>query len=177
MTNSNKGLIIVYTGDGKGKTTAALGLALRAAGWGKKVAIIQFIKGYKKTGEYKIIKKIPQIDIFQTFDDKNREIIKPRPEHKKPAIEAFALAKKFINRNTKYDVVILDEINNAMFYDLVEAGEIIKLLENKPVGQTIVLTGRGAPPEIIEIADLVTEMKSIRHPFDNGTPAKKGVDY
>lgn len=86
------------------------------------------------------------------------------------------MAKKII-KEQKHKIIILDEINNALNYDLVEAGEIIKLLREKPVEQTIVLTGRGAPKEVMEIADLVTEMKNLRHPFDNGIPAKKGIDY
>jgi len=170
------GLIIVYTGEGKGKTTAALGLAMRAAGWGDKTAIIQFIKGYKKTGEWQITKRIEEIDTYQTGDDKVMAIGKPTKKHHQSARNALKLTKKII-KEQKYKIIILDEINNALDYDLVEAGEIIKVLREKPVGQTIVLTGRGAPKEIIEIADLVTEMKNLRHPFDKGIPAKKGIDY
>jgi len=179
MKNKSKvknGLIIVYTGDGKGKTTAALGLAIRAAGWGDRVAMIQFIKGYKKTGEWQAIKKLNQIDIYQTNSCNVMAIGEPSKEDKKSVKKALELARKIISE-AKHKVIILDEINNALFYDLVEAGEIIKLLKNKPDELTIVLTGRGAPPEIIEIADLVTEMKNLRHPFDKGVPAKKGIDY
>ena len=172
----HKGLIIVYTGEGKGKTTAALGLAFRAAGWGDKVAIIQFIKGYKKTGEWQIIERIKEVDIYQTENGEIRAIGQLTKKHQKTARDALELVKKII-KEQKHKIIILDEINNALDYDLVEAGEIIKLLKNKPVEQTIVLTGRGAPQEIIEIADLVTEMKNLRHPFDKGIPAKKGIDY
>lgn len=169
-------MIIVYTGNGKGKTTAALGLAMRAAGWSHKVAIIQFIKGYKKTGEWKIIERIPGIDIYQTFDDDKIGIRKPRPEHAKSVNQVMKLAKKII-KNKKHDLVILDEINNAVHYGLVEVGEIIKLVEDKPVEMTIVFTGREAPDGLLEIADLVTEMKEIKHPFKKGIAAKKGIDY
>lgn len=173
---NNKGLVIVYTGKGKGKTTAALGIAMRTAGWGDRVAIIQFIKGYKRTGEWQLIEKIKEIDIYQTGDDKVMAIGKPSKKHKKTTADALKLAKKIIE-NRKHKVIILDEINNAIQYDLVEAGEIIKLLGNKPAEQTIVLTGRGAPDELLEIADLVTEMKEIKHPFKKGISAKKGIDF
>lgn len=177
MTNlNNKGLVIVYAGEGKGKTTAALGIAMRSAGWGEKVAIIQFIKGYKKTGEWRLISKLKEIDIYQTTDDKVMAIGKPKKKHQEAVNEALKLAKKIISAR-KHKIIILDEINNALRYDLVEAGEIIALLAERPVEQTIVLTGRGAPPEIIEIADLVTEMKEIKHPFKKGIPAKRGIDF
>jgi len=172
----HNGLIIVYTGEVKGKTTAALGLAFRAAGWGERIAIIQFIKGYKKTGEWQIVERIEEIDIYQTGDVEIRAIGKLGEKDKKSVRDALKLAKKII-KEQKHKIIILDEINNALNYDLVEAGEIIKLLREKPVEQTIVLTGRGAPKEVMEIADLVTEMKNLRHPFDNGIPAKKGIDY
>lgn len=172
----NRGLIIVYTGEGKGKTSAALGIAMRSAGWGDKVAIVQFIKGYKETGEWKLIDQIKEIDIFQTMDDKVMVIGKPNKKHKIASAKALKLAKKLIS-DGKHKIIILDEINNAICYDLVEAGEIIALLADRPVEQTVVLTGRGAPPEVIEIADLVTEMKEIKHPFKSGVVAKKGVDF
>ncbi len=175
-SKAQNGLIIVYTGKGKGKTTAALGIALRAAGWGDKVAIVQFIKGYKKTGEWQLIERIEEIDIYQTSDDKVMAIDKPNKKHRKSVRKALKLTKKII-RNNKHKTIILDEINNAIFYDLVEAGEIIRLLQNRPVGQTIVLTGRGAPPEIIDCADMVTEMKEVKHPYKLGVSAKKGIDF
>ncbi|MCX6810944.1 MAG: cob(I)yrinic acid a,c-diamide adenosyltransferase [Candidatus Berkelbacteria bacterium] len=169
-------MLIVYTGNGKGKTSAALGLAMRAAGWGQKVAIVQFIKGFKNTGEWKIIERIPEIDIYQTFNDEKLGIGEPRPEHQKSVSDGVELAKRII-KSKKYDVVILDEINNAVHYGLVEAGEIIKLAESRPVGMTVVFTGRGAVKGLLEIADLVTEMKEIKHPFQSGIPAKKGIDF
>ncbi|MCX6812820.1 MAG: cob(I)yrinic acid a,c-diamide adenosyltransferase [Candidatus Berkelbacteria bacterium] len=169
-------MIIVYSGNGKGKSTAAFGLAIRAAGWGKKVAIVQFIKGYKNTGEWKFFSRIPEIDIFQSFDDETMSIGEPTKIHKKNAFKSLAQAKEIIE-SKKYDVVILDEINNAVFYHLVEAGEMIKILKTAPAELDIVLTGRNAPSEFIKIADLVSEIKNIKHPFDSGKPAKKGIDY
>jgi cob(I)alamin adenosyltransferase len=174
--NQKDGLIIVYTGEGKGKTTAALGLAVRAAGWGHRVAIIQFIKGYKKTGEWQIIQSINQIDIYQTVDDQKISIGEPTERHRKATKDAMKITKEILKDN-KHQVVILDEINNALLYDLVEVGEIIKLVKSKPREVSVVMTGRGAPNEIIEIADLVSEMKEIKHPYKKGVSAKKGIDY
>ena len=170
------GFVIVYTGEGKGKTTAALGLAFRAAGWGHRSAIIQFIKGYKETGEWKIIENMDLIDIYQFGKDKKMMIGKPTKTHYQTAKKAFLLAKEIISKK-QHQVLILDEINNAMFYNLVEVGEVIKLLKSRPEGLTIVLTGRGAPKEIIKIADLVTEMSELKHPFKSGVWAKKGIDF
>jgi cob(I)alamin adenosyltransferase len=171
-----RGLTVVYTGNGKGKTTAAIGMAFRAAGWEQKVAIIQFIKGYKNTGEWKIIQKIPNVSIFQTFQDKRLIIGEPREEHKKSVFEALNLAKKMIGDN-QHDLLILDEINNAIHYGLVEVEEIIKMIKQKPVEMTLVFTGRNAPKEILDMADLVTEMKEIKHPYQKNIAAKKGIDY
>jgi|SRR3989344_5127799 len=174
----DKGLIIVYTGNGKGKTTAALGMALRTVGWGGKVLVIQFIKAWK-TGEHKAIEKfIKDITIIPAgsgfvgiMGDK-----KTKEEHTASAKKALKLAKKEI-MSKKWPLVILDEINGALEGKLVEFKEVLSLLASKPEEVTMVLTGRQAKPEIIERADLVTEMKKIKHPFDSGILAKKGVDY
>lgn len=170
------GLVIVYTGKGKGKTTAAIGLAIRAVGWKKKIAIVQFIKGYKEIGEWKFLKTIKQIDIYQAHNSKIASIGLPNDKHKSSCAKSLKILKTLINKD-EYDVLILDEINNAIFYDLVEAGEIIKIINDRPAGQSIVLTGRNAPEKILEIADLVTEMKNIKHPYDIGIQAKRGIDY
>ncbi|MFA5158647.1 MAG: cob(I)yrinic acid a,c-diamide adenosyltransferase [Patescibacteria group bacterium] len=172
----NKGLIIVYTGNGKGKTTAALGLAIRSAGWENKVAIIQFIKGYKKTGEWKLIERLPEIDIYQTLDDQSRHIGKPEDKHLEAVKSAMKLARVIIKKNN-HKVVILDEINNAIEHGLVEEGEIMKLIKERPVEVSLVFTGRGAPEYLIDQADLVTEMREIKHPFTKKIGAKKGIDY
>ncbi|KKS56035.1 MAG: Cob(I)alamin adenosyltransferase [Candidatus Gottesmanbacteria bacterium GW2011_GWA1_42_26] len=162
----DRGLIIVYTGDGKGKTTAALGMALRTVGWGGKVE-------HKAVEKY--IKDITIIPAGSGFvgimgDKKSKE------EHKASAINAFELAKKEI-MSKKWPLVILDEINGAIEGKLVELKEVLALLASKPEEVTVVLTGREAKSEIMEAADLVTEMKKIKHPYDAGILAKKGVDY
>lgn len=173
-----KGLIIVYTGDGKGKTTAALGLALRMVGWGGRVLIIQFIKKIK-TGEHRAIKRfLPNIKIAAKGEgfvgiqgDK-----KPKRLHSAKAQKAFGFAKKEI-MSKKWTTVILDEINSAIDVGLIALDDVLKLLTTKPEEVNLVLTGRQAKPEIINQADLVTEMKKIKHPFDQGRLAKKGIDF
>lgn len=171
-----KGLIQVYTGDGKGKTTAALGLALRATGWGLKVAIIQFIKGNKNIGEYKAIDKIENIDIFQFLEDKKIYIEHPDKRHKEPAEKALAKTKELL-ASKKYDMIILDEINNALHYELIPLAEVMDLLNTKPAEIEVILTGRDAHPAIVEAAHLVTDMKQIKHPYVDGLIARKGIEY
>lgn len=174
----DKGLIIVYTGNGKGKTTAALGMALRTVGWGGKVLIIQFIKAWK-TGEHKAIEKyLKDITIIPAgsgfvgiMGDR-----KAKEEHQASAQKALQLAKKEI-MSKNWPLVILDEINGAIEGKLVNLKDVLTLLASKPDEVTVVLTGREAKPEIIEKADLVTEMNKIKHPFDSGILAKKGVDF
>jgi cob(I)alamin adenosyltransferase len=173
-----KGLIIVYTGDGKGKTTASLGLALRTVGWGGKVLIIQFVKEIK-TGEYKAIEKyIKDIKIVLMgkgfvgiLNDRYKKDV-----HQANAKKALEYAKKEI-MSKKWSTIILDEINGAIVGGLVAVKDVIQILKSKPDEVTLVLTGRNADPKIIDIANLVTEMKKIKHPFDSGILAQKGVDY
>lgn len=174
-----KGFIIVYTGNGKGKTTAALGLCVRAVGQNKKIGIIQFVKSDWEYGELIGVKQLsPEIDI-QTLgagcvgimgDDKHIE------EHREAANRTLDAAKKAI-KSDKYDILILDEINVAVSLGLITTSEVLELLKNKPVNLNVVLTGRNAPDELIELADLVTEMKEIKHPFQKDIPARKGIDF
>lgn len=177
---AKKGLILINTGDGKGKTTAAMGLALRAAGNNLKVLILQFIKGPWKSGEVKIIEKLkPLIEVEQLGTgfikfEKGRPLI--TEEDTGNAVKSFRYACDKVNCG-KYDMVILDEINNMIDYGLLEVGDIIDLLKNKPEKLYVVLTGRSAPPELIKIADTVTEMKEIKHAFSKGVKARKGIEY
>jgi cob(I)alamin adenosyltransferase len=175
----DKGLVIVYTGNGKGKTTAALGLCIRAIGYDEKVCIIQFIKGSWKYGELDGIKRLaPNVELYQKglgfvgiIDDKL-----DKSEHIKAAQEAIAFAKERI-LSAKYDIVILDEINVAVSLDLIKVEDILSLINCKPELLDLVLTGRNARPEIIERADLVTEMREIKHPYQKGIMAQKGIDF
>jgi len=180
MENENeKGLVIVYTGDGKGKTTAALGLCVRAVGYDEKVCIIQFVKGSWKYGELDGIKKLaPNVELYQKglgfvgiIDDKL-----DKSEHIKAAGEALAFADEKMH-SEQYDIVILDEINVAIHLNLISVDDVLSLIDNKPESLDLVLTGRNARDEIIERADLVTEMREIKHPFQKGIKAKKGIDF
>jgi len=176
---SKDGLTIVYTGKGKGKTTAALGIALRAVGYGKKICMIQFIKGSWHYGEMHSSKRLePEFEIIAIgrgfvgiIDDTT-----PKEEHKNIAKEAIKISIEKI-QSGKYDIVILDEINYAINLDLVKVEDVLNLIKSKPPGLDLVLTGNYAKDEIIELADLVTEMKEIKHPFQRGIKAKKGIDF
>lgn len=173
------GLIIVYTGKGKGKTTAALGMALRAIGHNYKICMIQFIKGSWHYGEMSSSKKLePDFELTAVgkgfvgiLDDKT-----PKEVHQKIAKEAIEIAKEKII-SEKYNIIILDEINYAVNLGLVELADVLNLIKNKPQGVTLVLTGNHVKQEIIDVADLVTEMKEIKHPFQRGIRAKKGIDF
>jgi cob(I)alamin adenosyltransferase len=179
--NTGEGPVLVNTGDGKGKTTAALGLALRAAGHDMKVLILQFIKDKNMTGEARIIaeKLKPLIDIeqlgkgFIRFKDGKLE---PTGEQIRNAGDSFKYAKEKI-RSGDYDMIILDEINNVISYGLLKVEEVIEVIKNKPEELCLVLTGRNAPSELMDIADTVTEMKEIKHDFRKGIKARKGIEY
>lgn len=178
MAEQRNGLILVNTGDGKGKTTAALGMALRAWGQGMKVLVLQFIKGGWKYGELKAAEKLgPDFEMRQMGEgfikgpgDQSLE------EHRHAAAEALEAAKTEISSG-KYDLIILDEILYAIHYGLVALDDALELMAKKPDRLHLVLTGRNAPPEIIEQADLVTEMKEIKHHYNKGIPAQKGIEF
>ncbi|AJM91364.1 MULTISPECIES: cob(I)yrinic acid a,c-diamide adenosyltransferase [Nitrosopumilus] len=175
----SNGLTIVYTGKGKGKTTAALGLALRATGYEKKICMIQFIKGSWHYGEMDSSKKLePKFEMVAVgkgfvgiIDDKS-----PKEVHEKVAKDAIKISNEKI-QSGKYDIVILDEINYAVNLNLISVDEVLEMIKSKPNDVDLVLTGNYAREEVIEIADLVTEMKEIKHPFQKGIKAKKGIDF
>ncbi|MCE5322586.1 cob(I)yrinic acid a,c-diamide adenosyltransferase [bacterium] len=175
---NQRGLVHVYTGEGKGKTTAALGIALRAAGWGLKVCIIQFIKGYSDIGEAVFARQFPdKLTLKQFAADSSRCIDKQKVSKRKRETEnAMAYAEEIVS-NDAFDLVILDEINNAAHCNLIGVSRILRLIANKPEHLELILTGRNAAPEVIEAADYVTEMKQIKHPFERGIQARKGIDY
>jgi len=171
-----KGLVQVYTGNGKGKTSAAFGLALRAIGRGLKVYIIQFIKGGFDYGELYVVDKLPNLKLKAFGQGKFVTQFPPSKKDVEIAKEALKLAKKIV-KSGEYDVVILDEINVAMSLRLIKTEEVVKMIKEKPKNVELVLTGRYAPKEIIDIADLVTEMKEIKHPFQKGIPPRKGIEF
>ena len=171
-----KGLVQVYTGDGKGKTSAAFGLALRAIGRGLKVYVIQFIKGGFDYGELHIVDKLPNMKLAAFGRGKFITDVSPSGEDAKLAKEAFKLAAKVVNEG-EYDIVILDEINVALNMKLVKVGDILKLIKTKPEHVELILTGRNAPAKLVDAADLVTEMKEVKHPYMKGVPPRKGIEY
>jgi len=170
-----KGFIQVYTGNGKGKTGAAFGLALRAIGQGLRVCIVQFIKGGFDYGESHIARELPLLEMSAYG---RGQFIRGRPtaEDLTEARRAFDHAKTAI-QNGDFDIVILDEVNVAMHLGLLSVRDLIEVLRKRPPRVEIVLTGRHAPKEIIELADLVTEMREVKHPYERGIPARRGIEY
>ena len=178
IRKTKKGLLIVFTGNGKGKTTAALGMALRTIGHGHKVAIIQFIKGGWTTGEEKALKNLSSSISWHSLGEGFTWETQDRKRDEKLVQEAWKLAKKYI-KNESYKLIILDEINIATKLGYLDSEEIITFLKGLNNRKNhIVLTGRGASDSIINYADLVTEMKLIRHPFkEQGIKAQKCVEF
>jgi cob(I)alamin adenosyltransferase len=169
-----KGYIQVYTGNGKGKTTAAFGLALRAVGAGMKVFIAQFIKGMK----YSEIESIKRFDDLITLKQFGRRCFihnKPEEEDIKLAAEGLKETKEII-MSKKYNLVILDEANIAVYYNLFSAQDLLNVMDEKPEQVELVITGRYADPKVIESADLVTEMTEIKHYYSNGVTARRGIE-
>jgi cob(I)alamin adenosyltransferase len=171
-----KGLVIVITGNGKGKTTSAFGQALRAVGQGYKVLIVQFMKG-RKYGEFIAAEKyLPRLTIHPFGLDSFVMRDNPAAIDIELAQKGLDAAQKAINSG-KYDMVILDEINVALDFKLVALPKVIELIKNKPAGLDLILTGRYAPPEIIELADTVSEIKEIKHHYAAGIKDRAGIEY
>ena len=172
--NQSLGLIQVYTGDGKGKTTAALGLSLRAAGQGMKVLFVQFIKGNHTCGEHLFTAKYHPFDIIQP---NAKDSLNQTSEELRPTTEqTLSLAENAI-LSGNYDMVILDEILVAANMGIISTAQILELMSKKPDKMELILTGRGASQEILEQADLVTEMVAVKHPFTRGIAARRGIEY
>lgn len=170
-----KGYIQVYTGNGKGKTTAAIGLTLRATGAGKKVFFAQFAKGQIYSEVKAIQEYLPSVEIRQYGLDC---FIIDKPEQADIDIARKGLKEiEEIILSGNYDIVIMDEANIAVYYKLFSVGELIEVLKQKPENMEIVITGRYADPELIEFADLVTEMKEIKHYYTKGVEARLGIEY
>ncbi len=171
-----QGLIQVYTGDGKGKTTCALGLGLRAVGQGLKVYMVQFMKG-RETGEARAAARLAPDLTLRAFGRPGLVNLRsPAAEDLALAHEALDLAKALINAG-EHDLVILDEINLALTYNLVPLDEVLKMLRERPGWVEVVLTGRQAPPELLALADLVTEMRPIKHYYEAGVKARRGIEW
>ena len=170
------GLVQVYTGNGKGKTSAAFGLALRATGRGLKVCIIQFIKGGFDYGELYVADKLPGLKLKAFGRGKFVSEKKPDKEDVDLAEEALKTAEEAV-KSREYDVIVLDEVNVALNLKLIRTERVLQLIKDKPAQTELVLTGRKAPKEIIEAADLVTEMVEVKHPYNKGFKARKGIEY
>lgn len=179
MPESRKGLIIVHTGPGKGKTSAALGIAFRAVGQGLKVLMVQFIKGSWHYGELDAAKMLGEerfkiLPMGRGFVKVGAE--KPDPEDVRLVEEAWRFASEKV-QGGEYDLVILDEINYAISYKMLDPETVAATLAKKPEGVHVILTGRNAHPSIVELADLVTEMREVKHPYQKGVLAQRGIDY
>ncbi|MCJ8282022.1 MAG: cob(I)yrinic acid a,c-diamide adenosyltransferase [Rivularia sp. ALOHA_DT_140] len=172
-----KGLIIVHTGNGKGKTTAALGIVLRTLGHGYKVAIIQFIKGAWEPSEKKVFSLWPEQLEFHAMGEGFTWDTQDRVRDTEKALEAWYKGLEYI-RNPEFKLVLLDEINVAMKFGYLRVEEILVGLAEKPADSHVILTGRGAPKDLIEKADLVTEMSLVKHPFrEQGVKAQPGIEF
>ncbi|MFH1366399.1 MAG: cob(I)yrinic acid a,c-diamide adenosyltransferase [Patescibacteria group bacterium] len=168
-------MIQIYTGEGKGKTTAALGLALRALGQGKKVCLVQFMKK-GDFGEIKSFKKLKNMTVRQFGRRSFVSFKKPNSVDRKEAAKGLVFASQAIARKI-FNVIILDEINVAISYGLISEGAVLASLKKVPLSTEVVLTGRGARAKLIKRADLVTEMKAVKHYYNQGIRARKGVEY
>jgi len=179
LPDTRKGLIIVHTGAGKGKTTAALGIGFRAVGQGLRVLMVQFIKGSWHYGELDAAKMLGEerfkiLPMGRGFVKVGVE--KPDAEDVRLVTEAWQFASEQL-MSGQYDLVILDEINYAVSYRMLEAGEVATALKRKPEMVHVILTGRNAHPAIVDCADLVTEMREVKHPYQKGVLAQRGIDY
>jgi len=176
VEKNNKGMVQIFTGNGKGKTSAALGTVLRALGHGLKAYIVFFMKGKYPYGEFSTLSKLPNVDVdsFGLRCLTDRANINPE-EIEQAKLAMSAAREAMLSGN--YDLVVLDEVNVAVNFKLIELDEVVRLIGDKPRNVELVLTGRYADARLIELADLVTEMVKIKHPYDKGVKARKGIEY
>ncbi len=178
LPDTPRGLIVVITGNGKGKTTSALGMTLRACGHGLRTCIIQFMKGDLYAGEWDGVKQLKGVELIAT--GKGFCGIKGNPypfeEHRANAQQAIRLVEEKM-ASGKFDIVVLDEINNALHLGLVELEQVLKILQNKPALLHLILTGRDAHPQVIELADTVSEVREIKHAYRKDIEPQPGIDY
>ncbi len=174
-SDPGRGLVLVHTGKGKGKSSSAFGVVVRALGWGKTVAVVQFIKGKWKTGERQFFQKLGTVD-WHTMGDGFTWDTQDAEQDTKAAQAAFAKGVEMM-QSGDYDLLVLDEINIAMRYDYLSVETVLEGLKSRSERTSVILTGRDAKPELCEYADLVTEMEEVKHPFKAGIKAQRGVDY
>lgn len=171
-----KGLLIVHTGKGKGKTTAAMGLAMRCIGQGMKVGIVQFVKGVWATGEREVLAKFPELCVFTAMGEGFTWDTQDRERDVAAAARAWEKAKEMM-ADPSFRMVILDELNIVLRYDYLPLEDVLETLRGKPRDLHVVVTGRNARDDLIEAADLVTEMTQVKHPFRSGVKAQAGVEF
>ncbi len=171
-----RGLLIVHTGNGKGKSSSAFGMAIRSLGWGMKVGIVQYVKGAWETGEKNFFQANPELVTFEVMGDGFTWDTQDRAKDIAAARAAWERSKALI-LDPAYDFIILDELNIVLRHDTLPIAEIVEFLNDRPLTKHICITGRNAKPELLEIADLVTEFAEVKHPFKAGFKAQKGVEY
>ncbi|MCL4154599.1 UNVERIFIED_CONTAM: hypothetical protein GTU68_051161 [Idotea baltica] len=172
----DRGLVLVHTGNGKGKSSSAFGVVARALGWGHRVGVIQFIKGTWKVGEREFFKRFEGELQWETMGDGFTWDTQNLEQDKKSADVAFAKAAQMMQAD-EFDLLVLDEINIVLRYDYLPVSIVLEALEQRSKRTSVILTGRDAKPEIMELADLVTEMKEVKHPFQSGIKARQGIDF
>lgn len=171
-----KGLLIVVTGPGKGKTTAAFGMALRAIGHGMQVGVVQFIKGGQESAERTVLSRFENVD-FRTIGDGFTWLTQNREQDVATAERAWAEAERMIG-DSRYDLVILDELNPVLKYGYLNLGRILETLDRRRPQLHVVATGRHAPQALVELADLVSDVRSVKHPYrEQGVKAQKGIEF
>jgi cob(I)alamin adenosyltransferase len=170
------GLVHVFTGDGKGKTSAALGIAIRAAGHGLRTHITFFMKGEYPYGEQKTLALLPNISVARFGSLEFVDPANVKLEEREQARLALENARIAVDSG-RFDLVILDEVNVAAAWNLIDVKDVIRFIKEKPESVELILTGRYADKDVIALADYVTEMKEIKHPYRKGTPSRKGIDY
>ena len=171
-----RGLLIVHTGPGKGKSTAAFGMALRAIGHGMRVGVVQFVKGAWNTGERTVLERFPELVAIKALGEGFTWNTADRERDIAAARAAFDEARRMI-ADPSFRLVILDELNIVLRYDYLPLDEVLAVLRAKPKNLHVVVTGRNAKPELIELTDLVTEMTMVKHPFKSGVKAQKGIEF
>ena len=175
-TDEAPGLLLVHTGDGKGKSTAAFGMVARALGWNQKVGIVQYIKGKWITGERQFFKRFPDSVRYEVMGEGFTWDTQDRARDIAAAKAAWATSLEMLN-DPELDLVILDELNIALRYDYLDIDRVVADLIVRPRDKHVVITGRNAKPELLAIADLVTEMTLVKHPFEQGIKAQRGIDF
>lgn len=170
-----RGLVLVHTGNGKGKSSSAFGVIIRALGWGKTVGVVQFIKGKWITGERRFFDKLGTVD-WHTMGDGFTWDTQDAGQDTKAAAAAFAKGREMMESGD-YDLIVLDEINIALRYDYLDVADVIDGLKARSDRTSVILTGRDAKPELCDYADLVSEMQEVKHPFKAGIKAQRGVDF